>query len=436
MLEAFKSHVSANFPELEKQRFLLACSGGLDSMVLTQLCSDAGYDFELAHCNFNLRGAQSDADQELVATVGGKLNIKVNVKSFDTIGYVNKNKVSVQMAARELRYRWFRDLTSGEGLDYVVTAHHRDDALETFLINLGRGSGLEGLCGIPDRSGNIRRPMLVFERSELEAFAAEKGVRWREDLSNTDTKYLRNRMRQQVIPALKAASPGFLGQFGKSLGHLSGSRALVGRYMEGIFHKVCRERDGVLVFSLPALRRLHPLAPHLHELFRGYGFTDWQAINRLMEAESGREVRSDTHRLLRNRGELLLKAIGPSGPSRYPIDPENPPEGLPLRLLFQEVPEMGEISDRILYTDKETLNKGLILRKWQKGDYFYPLGMNGRKKVSKFFKDSGLSQFRKETTWLLCSGSEVVWVVGQRADDRFKVTESTRRILKVIWEED
>ncbi|EAR15514.1 tRNA lysidine(34) synthetase TilS [Robiginitalea biformata] len=435
MLEAFKSHLSAAFPELMGSSFLLACSGGLDSMVLAHLCKDAGLEFELAHCNFNLRGEASESDQEFVRETADKLRIKTHIKSFDTIGYANQNKVSIQMAARALRYEWFDQLTASENhLRYIVTAHHADDALETFLINLGRGSGLEGLCGIPARTANIRRPLLAFSREDLEAYAETARIAWREDASNSETRYLRNRLRHEVIPALKAASGGFLDQFGNSVRHLDGSRALIERYMDGVFRKVSRESDGVLVFSIPALRALHPREAHLHELFRDYGFTDWKALGRLLESETGREVQSPTHRLLKHRDELLLKHRVPLDRGPWSFDPHNPAAGLPIDLTVEEVAQMHRAGKEVLYVDKETLKKELTLRKWQKGDYFYPIGLNGRKRVSKFLKDAGLSRFDKETAWILCSGKDIVWVVGHRADDRFKVTESTRKILKITWQ--
>lgn len=434
MLDAFKSHLSDQFPELLDSVFLLACSGGLDSMVLTHLCAAAGLEFELAHCNFNLRGEASENDQELVRETAEKLGITYHVKSFDTIGYVNQNKVSIQMSARAMRYEWFDQLTASEkALRYIVTAHHADDALETFLINLGRGSGLEGLCGIPARTANIRRPLLPFSREALAAYAESAGIPWREDASNAETRYLRNRLRHEVIPALKAASNGFLDQFGTSIRHLDGSRAMMQRYMDGVFREVSRESQGILVFSIPALRSLHPREAHMYELFREYGFTDWMALSRLLESETGREVQSPTHRLLKNREELLLKPKVPVGKGPWTFDPLNPEANLPIDLTVEEVTGMHQGNKDVLYADKETLNKELTLRKWQKGDYFYPIGLNGRKRVSKFLKDAGLSRFDKEATWILCSGEDIVWVLGHRADDRFKVTDSTRKILKITW---
>ncbi len=434
MEQAFKAHIYEAFPELMQESFLLACSGGLDSTVLTHLFAKLGASFELAHCNFGLRGKESQADLEFVEQLGKDLSLMVHVKNFDTVGYVTEHKVSVQMAAREQRYRWFAQLQQAGAASYIVTAHHADDVLETFLINLSRGSGLEGLCGIPARSNAIRRPLLPFSRAQLEDFARREGLVWREDASNASLTYLRNRFRHLAIPAIKEAEPDFLDQFGRSVSYLDGSRRLVSVYMESLKRDLVRERNGDLWFPLADLKALKPLDAHLHEMFKGYGFTDWRAIADLLEGESGREVWSGTGcRLLRARDALILRVNGSGEAGMFSWEGSNIPPDLPLRLRIESVETLGPPDPRVLYVDKETLNEGWSLRKWRKGDYFYPLGMRGRKLVSKFFRDSKLDRFAREDQWLLCSGPDIAWVVGQRADDRFKVTAATHEILKITW---
>ena len=435
MRAEFEAHVRDSFPEFFGKRLLLACSAGLDSTVLAHLLAGLGLDMQLAHANFNLRGRESEEDQIFVANLATCLKSKFHVKSFDTIGYVNKNKVSIQMAARDLRYGWFGELLAGGAADLLVTAHHADDTLETFLINLSRGTGLDGISGIPARAGSIRRPLLPFGRDRLEAYARAEGISWREDHTNAELGYLRNRFRHQVVPALKGACPDILERLGQTQENLRESRSLIDTYMAEVRSRVSRGEGSVTRFDCEALRGLGSLKAHLFELFREYGFTDWRAVVSLLEGETGREVRSATHRLLRDRDSLLLRQIEAPHAPWFPVPLDGKAASLPIGLQIEKTDQIRETSPRILYIDKETLKGGLHLRKWRKGDYFYPLGMGGRKLVSKYFKDAAMSRFEKEAQWLLCSGDEIVWVVGRRADDRFKVSGQTREIVKITWED-
>ena len=435
MQAEFEAHVRSSFPEFFGKRLLLACSAGLDSTVLAHLLARMGLDLQLAHANFNLRGQESEEDQSFVSKLATQLDTISLVKNFDTIGYVNQHKVSVQMAARDLRYGWFGELLAGGVADLLVTAHHADDSLETFLINLSRGTGLDGLSGIPSRTGAIRRPLLPFGRDQLEAYARAEGIAWREDHTNAELGYLRNRFRHQVVPALKGACPDILERLGHTQENLRESRMLIDTYMTGVRSRVSRGDGSVTRFDCEALRQLGSLKAHLFELFREYGFTDWRAVASLLEGETGREVHSATHRLLRDRDSLLLKQIEAPQAFEYPVPLDGSATSLPIRLAIRKTDRITGTDPRILYIDKETLKGGLLLRKWRKGDYFYPLGMGGRKLVSKFFRDAAMSRFEKEAQWLLCSGDDIVWVVGRRADDRFKVTGQTSEILKIIWED-
>ncbi|MGB3149186.1 MAG: tRNA lysidine(34) synthetase TilS, partial [Maribacter sp.] len=213
MRRHFKQHINSEFPELLRSKFLLACSGGLDSVVLTHLCYESQMNFALAHCNFGLRGADSNADELFVLKLGKELERQVFVTHFDTLGYMNQHKVSVQMAARDLRYAWFNTILQENNLSTLVTAHHADDDLETFLINLSRGTGINGLSGIPAKTATLRRPLLAFSREQLLAYANLNHLQWREDKSNKDPKYLRNKIRSEIIPTLKELHPTFLENF-------------------------------------------------------------------------------------------------------------------------------------------------------------------------------------------------------------------------------
>ncbi|MCG2461985.1 tRNA lysidine(34) synthetase TilS [Flavobacteriaceae bacterium F89] len=431
MLEEFGSIIENRFPLLREQPFLLACSGGVDSMVLAHLCHRSNLQFSLAHCNFGLRGAESDADEELVRALAHKLHLIVYVTRFDTIGYTNKHKVSIEMAARELRYTWF-DKIMGEGqLGTLVTAHHADDNLETFLINLSRGTGIDGLLGIPEKKDKIIRPLLQFSREQIMEFAEEEGIVWREDKSNLDTIHLRNKIRHQIVPILKELHPTFLRNFKNTQEYLSQSAGIASDRIEYLKTKLFQKEGGVVKVRIDSLMALNPVGAYLHSLFKNYGFTEWNDVAGLLTANSGKEVRSNTHRLVKDRAHLLLQAIKQRTDFEFKI-----PEGEnllkePISISLETVPTMGETSKNSIFVDKDLLNFPLIVRKWRKGDWFRPFGMKGVKKVSKFFKDEKMDLIAKEEQWLLISGEDIVWIIGRRGDDRFRITEDTRQILKI-----
>ena len=430
MINQFKEHIAVNFPELLENRFLVACSGGVDSVVLAHLCSLNKMDFSIVHCNFQLRGYESDMDAFFVEDLARKLGKKIYIKDFDTDSYVNINKVSLQMAARELRYRWFEELMKKNKIKTLVTAHHADDNLETFIINLSRGTGIKGLTGIPAKTSNISRPLLIFSRAQIMQFAEIKNISWREDHSNLDKKYLRNKIREDVIPRLRELHPGFLGNYEATRANLEGSAALLENYLAEIKQELFQQEDDLIRIPINALLKLDPIKVYMYELFHQYGFKEWNDVVGLLTASSGKEIYSQTHRLLKDRQYLLLQPLHPSTIEKFKIDAASGTITKPINMKIDEVKAMGEQSKRILYVDKETLNHKLSIRKWEKGDYFYPFGMNGTKKVSKFYKDEKLDLISKEKQWLLCSGDAIVWIIGRRGDDRFKVTPETKNILR------
>ena len=430
MINQFKEHIAVNFPELLENHFLVACSGGVDSVVLAHLCSLNKMDFSIVHCNFQLRGYESDMDAFFVEDLARKLGKKIYIKDFDTDSYVNINKVSLQMAARELRYRWFEELMKKNKIKTLVTAHHADDNLETFIINLSRGTGIKGLTGIPAKTSNISRPLLIFSRAQIMQFAEIKNISWREDHSNLDKKYLRNKIREDVIPRLRELHPGFLGNYEATRANLEGSAALLENYLAEIKQELFQQEDDLIRIPINSLLKLDPIKVYMYELFHQYGFKEWNDVVGLLTASSGKEIYSQTHRLLKDRQYLLLQPLHPSTIEKFKIDAASGTITKPINMKIDEVKAMGEQSKRILYVDKETLNHKLSIRKWEKGDYFYPFGMNGTKKVSKFYKDEKLDLISKEKQWLLCSGDAIVWIIGRRGDDRFKVTPETKNILR------
>ncbi len=430
VLERFKDHITQHFPELRNTSLLVACSGGLDSVVLAHLCIRANLSIALAHCNFGLRGAESDEDQQFVEKLAGTFQIPFFVTRFDTAGYVKENKVSVQIAARELRYKWFKELLSNKEYSYVATAHQLDDDLETFIINLSRGTGIEGLNGIPEKSGQIVRPLLPFTREEIHAYALGEKLRWREDSSNKETKYVRNKIRHQIVPLFKEVHPTFLENFKSTQGYLKDSVAILENHFQEVKQRLFEPYENGYRISVKELQALHPIKGYLHGLLHAYGFTAWKDISSLLTAMSGKEIISGTHRLIKDREHILLQRIFDVDTAYYEVDLAKEGISKPISISIARVEEISQTGNQILYADKETLNTKLIVRKWKKGDYFYPLGFNGRKKVSKFFKDEKMDAVAKENQWLLCSGDNIVWIIGRRADDRFKVVPKTKTILK------
>lgn len=453
VLHQFENYIETQLPFLKEAKLLLAISGGIDSVVLAHLCKQVNLDFALAHCNFNLRGDESDADEDFVLDLAEDLDVEVFVEGFDTDKYAKINKLSTQMAARELRYSWFDDLCNQLGFDYVLTAHHADDNLETFLINLSRGTGLDGLTGIPEFNDYVVRPLLSFSRDDIEAYASENRLKWREDSSNASTKYLRNKYRHEVIPKLKEINPRFLDNFMVTQEHLTEAKTILEDRMDAVLEQVVDRISSVgIYFDVEKISQLSNPKAYLYQLLKNYGFTEWNDLVNLLDAQSGKQLFSETHRLIKDRDTIiltdLLTDVTSNEVAEYHIEPVEvrsrstvkrfsiekdqnqfkTPHGI---LFFDEADAIVKPDQNTIYVDKDLLKYPLTVRKWQEGDYFYPFGMTGKKKLSKFFKDEKLSLLDKEKIWLLCSNNDIVWVIGKRQDNRFKITNTTKHILKI-----
>lgn len=433
MYTQFESHISNNLSFLKESKLLIAISGGLDSVVLTHLCHKLNFDIHLAHCNFNLRDEESDADEEFILDLAEKLEIEVFIESFDTENYAQDNKLSIQMAARELRYNWFQELAQQLQFDYILTAHHADDNLETFLINLSRGTGLDGLTGIPETNGKIVRPLLTFSRNDILKYAEDNQLKWREDSSNASTKYLRNKLRHEVIPTLKAINPQFLDNLKKTQNHLQGSQDLIDDAVKRAHEKVITTNGDKLLFDIEALQTLSNTKAYLYELLKDYGFTQWNDVYNLLNTQSGKFVTSHSHRLVKDRTHLILIAntVDDFGTFEVLEQTEEISFGT-YKLTFRGVDNISTSDHSSIFVDKDLLKYPLIVRKWEKGDYFYPFGMTGKKKLSKYFKDEKWSLLQKEETLVLVSNNgKIIWIINRRMDDRFKVTNDTKTIVKI-----
>jgi len=434
MEKAFKNEIKSQFPYLCNSKILLAISGGVDSVALAHLCQTAKLDFTLAHCNFNLRNEESDADQDFVAALAKKLNVALFVENFDTEQYAKDNSLSIQMAARDLRYEWFEELRLKHDFDFILTAHHANDSLETFFINLIRGTGLEGLSGINADSNYIIRPLLNFSRKEILAYAEENNISWREDSTNASTKYLRNKIRHELVPVLEEINPQFLETFLKTQSHLKENEELIEDYLSLLYPKIVGKTEYGYSLDVNYLKKIPNSSAILYQLLKSFGFTEWNDVYHLLEAQPGKMVFSPSHRLVKDRDYLLLTEIDKTEDKVYKIAKNEDFAMLPMGTFsFSEVKEINEKASNCIYIDPEKLEFPLTVRKWQQGDIFYPFGMKGKKKLSDFFKDKKLSLPEKENSWLLCSGEKIVWVINQRADRRFSITSSDQKIIKITF---
>jgi len=433
LYKKLNEHINQSFPFLKESKILIAISGGVDSVVLAYLCKQMNLNIALAHCNFNLRDKESDADEDFVLELAKDWDLEVFIENFNTKQFAIDKKISTQMAARTLRYFWFDEIASQLGFNYILTAHHADDNFETFLINLSRGTGLDGLLGIPSMNKNIIRPLLPFKRDDIEKYAKQKGLKWREDSSNSSTKYLRNKLRHDVIPILKGINPQLLQNFEKTQQYLNDIKSIVDEGVNDVAKRVVSKtsNDGI-AFNIKELQQLSNTKAYLYELLNGYGFTQWEDILDLLTAQPGKQVFSNTHRLFKDRDYLILSEIDELPDESIKIQES---QSLVLtsfgKLLITKIDTINETSKHIAYVDANLLKFPLTLRQWQEGDYFYPSGMTGKKKLSKYLKDEKFSLLDKENLWLLCSSDEIVWVLNHRTDNRFIVTEDTKEILKI-----
>lgn len=438
MLKAFQDLLNNRFSFLKETPLLVAVSGGLDSMVLTDLCIKSGLNITLAHCNFKLRDAESDGDEDFVKKFAQTHNLAVFTTHFETEKHAATHKQSVQMAARQLRYEWFETLKNQNGFKYILTAHHADDNLETVLINLSRGTGLEGLIGIPELNGAIVRPLLKFSRETIHDFAIHHTLLWREDSSNKSTTYVRNNLRHTIIPLLKDLNPSFIESFQNTQNHLKDTQSILEDYMLEIEDKVIESiTENQIVYNINRILSFNNPKAYLYQLLKVYNFTDWTKITALLEAQSGKQITSSTHRLLKNRSQLILSPLNVVSKVLISIEASDSFVSIPSQpfdLKLDVTTSVGETSKDVVYLDFELLQFPLHLSNWSTGEYFYPSGMNGKKKLSKYFKDEKMSLVDKENTVVLYSANTVVWIVGKRADQRFLANQNSTKILKLSIE--
>ncbi len=454
-----------------KDKLLLAVSGGVDSVVLCELCKQAGYDFMIAHCNFQLRGEESERDEKFVRQLGEKYKVEVKVKKFDTERFAEENKMSIQEAARRLRYEWFEELiwssefgvrSKGPELStpdsrlrtFLLTAHHADDNIETVLMNFFRGTGLRGLAGIPvsgpsEISRSVRRPLLPFSKNEFIDFAKEHNLEFVEDSSNQSSKYTRNFFRNELIPAISKVYPEVKANLLDNIGRFKEIEKLYDVAVSAIKRKLVKEKGNEWHIPVKQLMGYHNRAL-IYEIISDFGFGEKQIeeVIKLADSDSGKYIEGSTsdYRIIKHRHWFIISPVNAVISGTIIIEENNK------RTIFEdgkiEIEKLSpkpdksgpqipinrdKLSNNTALLDAKDISYPLILRKWKTGDYFYPLGMQKKKKLSRFFIDQKFSKTEKEKAWVIEMNKKIIWVVGKRIDERFKVTEKTRSVLKISY---
>ena len=437
MLEKLKNNIAHEQLLTSTDRLVLAVSGGCDSMVMLDLFRQMEHDFVVAHCNFKLRGAESDGDETFLRDYCGEHGIELFVQTFETREYAVQEGISIEMAARELRYQWFYELLDSLQYNYLLTAHHQDDLVETMLINLSRGTGIRGLSGIHPRKGRLVRPLLFASRNDLVAYANEKQVPYREDSSNKEFVHQRNLIRHQVLPLLETINPAFKVNAAKTAAILKETELVFNARMAEEQSQFLSREGKHCFLAVDYLKASSYPETLLFEALKPFGFTAdlVQEINQALYAEPGKVFYSTTHRLVKDRSNFILTPREEESISRYYIEKDCVEIGTPIKLSLQQLTNDSSFrfsKNRLIADlDLDCLEFPLVLKKWEQGEYFQPLGMTGFKKLSDFFIDQKFSIPEKENSWILYSGGKVVWVVGHRMDNRFKITSETQSVIRI-----
>jgi tRNA(Ile)-lysidine synthase len=435
MFKSFKRYFSSQKLFTRKDRILLTVSGGIDSIVMCELFHQAGLQFGIAHCNFQLRGQESADDEIFVKNLAAQYEVPFYVNRFNTLDIATEMSVSIQMAARFLRYDWFEKLVETEHYQYYATAHHQNDEIETFFINLLRGTGIAGLHGISPKQHHLIRPMLFTNRTKIEKFAGDLQLEFREDSSNSSAKYLRNAVRHKIIPEFKHLAGDFERIMIENIEKIRDTEIIFNEMLEIKRKEIVVVNHSMVMLNIEKLNALHPIKIYLYHFLSPYGFNNETIESLILSLNdiSGKQFFSTSHRLLKDRENLIITEVQNYCQLKevFLIQENDIQTKDPLFLEFRITSESEMIKinpdKNLAYLDFDKLVFPLSIRKWQQGDFFYPFGMHGKKKISDFFTDQKISIIEKENTWLLCSGDDIVWIIGRRIDERFRLTPKTKR---------
>lgn len=435
MLHELRQFISEKQLFSSNEKILLTVSGGIDSIVLFDLFLKAGFSFGVAHCNFSLRGPESDGDEQFVSDLAIKHGISIHVKRFDTSTFASDNALSIQMAARELRYTWFEELAQKYGYAAVATAHQLNDIIETTLINLSRGTGIAGLHGIPEKNGNIIRPLLFAGRDQIRAYAEQNNLEWREDSSNIEEKYARNLIRHQIVPVLKKLNPNLEEVFKQNTERFKGTEQLFKYHIQQYRAELLTGTPNgqrIAVAGIDATPAPFTILTELLLPF-GFNFATIQTIYKNRFQPSGATYYSPGFMLQKDRDAWLLTPIEQISDFEYTVYPESsltvPTGTIHFQTINIESFKGFSNAQHIAYIDADKIDWPLKIRNWQDGDKFYPFGMQGMKKVSDFLIDLKVPVSQKKKIPILINKGEILWIVGFRTDKTYKITDSTKKIL-------
>lgn len=438
MLQQFQQYQQAKAFQLEKKRSLIATSGGIDSVVLCHLFSLAKYPFAIAHCNFKLRDSASGKDELFVKELAQQLKVSYYTIAFETAKVAKERKQSIQVAARELRYEWLHRIRQAQDFDYLVTAHHLNDSIETVLYNFSKGCGIRGLHGILPKQGTLIRPLLFGTKTEIETFAKQENITFREDASNASDKYNRNKIRHHVVPILEQINPNFARTAQRTIQRLQETEALYDFAIENIKKKVVKKTATGLQIDLNLLKKQVASNTLLYEILKPYQFHP-DIITQILKdkhQQSGSQFFSPSYQAVLHQHYLYVEARQEKKDEKINIEAKDQQVNLghqSLQLSFSmQIPTIFSNNKNMAYLDAEVLRFPLVLRHWEAGDIFQPIGMKGKhQKLQDYFSNQKLSRLEKDKVWLLESDGKICWVVGYRMDERFKVTGTTKQVLSL-----
>lgn len=429
ILSQVKEYIQQNIPLVQNDKILVGLSGGADSVSLLSILKELGYCCFAAHCHFGLRGEESDRDRNFAKQIATKLGVPYIEVKFDTLRYAAEKKISVEMACRELRYEWFETQRIALGCRYLAVAHHRDDSVETVLINLIRGTGISGLTGISPLNGAVIRPILGLSREDVENYIALSSLSYVIDSTNKESVYVRNKIRNRILPLMKEINPSVYEAIEATAVHLSETELIYREALNKKIESMVDIRDEVVYINLQKLTSETAVRTILYEILKPYGFLTSQ-LNDIISSfseESGKRFFSLTHRIIKDRDKLIVAPLGKEDNFLiyYPAEEM-------LRAEYISVEELPPFTrdKSCAYFDADKLPQNLILRHWRMGDRFLPFGMKGTQKLSDYFTTHKFSLIQKERIWLLVAGEEILWLVGERQSDKYKVTPSTKRVVK------
>ena len=439
MVQQFLAYIAKEKLFDTNNRILLSVSGGIDSVVMVELFSLSKFDFDIAHCNFSLRDGESDDDEVFVKKLASAKKVNLFSKKFNTKAYAKNHSISIQMAARELRIKWLEGLVSQNDIDFYATAHHLDDQIETFFINMLRGTGISGLHGIQPKFGKLIHPMLFTYRKDIEEFAKKNNISSRSDSSNLKTDYTRNKIRHKLIPVIKSINENYQNTFTNNINRIKQIEKIYNQQVHFISNKLLSEEKNQIKISLNELLKLEPAETYLFEILKDYGFNFSQVsgIIKSIHSITGKKFLSKTHWLIIDREYMIIESK-PGTINRseeYIIESEISVIDEPVRLKISKnklsqdytIPKNKKTAS----FDAEILQFPIVIRRWKKGDYFYPFGMENKKLVSDFFINNKFSISDKENTWIMTSGAKIVWIIGHRIDNRFRISETSTQIVQI-----